>query len=194
MFEVEKRQLPLPVSNDATLCSNLSGIELLPLPKLPHREKDVLSLQNVRFGWKSPFPPETTGITLTLESAPTGSLVILAGSVGCGKSTFFKCLAGETPVLEGELFIKYPDLALCEETPWLANASIRSNIIGEDLSSTFDHDWYRTVVCACALDLDLKMMPAGDETSVGSKGSNLSGGQRQRIVSDRLYIDQCGLG
>ena len=85
-------------------------------------------------------------------------------------------------MLEGELFIKYPDLAFCDEEPWLSNASIRSNIVGDD-PSTFDPDWYRTVISACALDLDLKKMAAGDETSVGSKGSKLSGGQRQRIVS-----------
>ena len=142
----------------------------------------ILSLRNVQFGWKPCSPQETPGITLSLESSPTGSIIILVGPVGCGKSTFLKGLAGETPVLEGELFIKYPDLAFCDETPWLSNKSIRSNIAGDD-PSAFDLDWYRTVVSACALDLDLKKMAAGDETLVGSKGSKLSGGQRQRIVS-----------
>jgi ATP-binding cassette subfamily C (CFTR/MRP) protein 1 len=142
----------------------------------------VLSLRNVRFAWRSPCPTKTPGITLSFESSPTGTLIILVGPVGCGKSTFLKGLAGETPILEGELFIKHPDLAFCDETPWLSNASIRSNIAGDD-PSTFDPDWYGTVVSACALDPDLKKMAAGDETPVGSKGSNLSGGQRQRIVS-----------
>lgn len=123
-----------------------------------------------------------------LENSPSGNLVILVGPVGCGKSTFLKGLAGETPVLEGELFVKYPNLAFCDDTPWLSNSSIRSNIVGEDMSAVFDPDWYRTVVSACALELDIKKMPAGDETLVGSKGSKLSGGQRQRIVSDCFYL------
>lgn len=123
-----------------------------------------------------------------LENSPSGNLVILVGPVGCGKSTFLKGLAGETPVLEGELFVKYPNLAFCDDTPWLSNSSIRSNIVGEDMSALFDLDWYRTVVSACALELDIKKMPAGDETLVGSKGSKLSGGQRQRIVSDCFYL------
>ncbi|CAG8893204.1 unnamed protein product [Penicillium egyptiacum] len=182
---LDKRQLPQPVSAHSISTDSISGIELRPLPKSSHTQKEViLSLRNVRFGWKSPSPPETPGITLKLESSPTGTVIILVGPVGCGKSTFLKGLAGETPVLEGELFIKYPDLAFCDETPWLSNASIQNNIVGQD-PSTFDPDWYHTVVRACALDLDLKKMAAGDKTSVGSKGSKLSGGQRQRIAIAR---------
>ncbi|OQE14835.1 hypothetical protein PENFLA_c035G01769 [Penicillium flavigenum] len=182
---LDKRQLPRPVSTHSLTTGNISGIELCPLPQGLYTQKEVvLSLQNVRFGWKSPSPPETPGITLKLESSRTGTIIILVGPVGCGKSTFLKGLAGETPVLEGELFIMYPDLAFCDETPWLSNASIRNNIVGEN-PSTFDSDWYRTVVSACALDLDLKKMAAGDQTSVGSKGSKLSGGQRQRIAIAR---------
>jgi ABC-type bacteriocin/lantibiotic exporter with double-glycine peptidase domain len=193
MFYTEKRQLSQSLSTHSIPTGSLSAIELRPLPKSPNMQKEViLSLQNVRFGWKSPSLTETPGITLSFQSSSTGTVVILVGPVGCGKSTFLKGLAGETPVLEGELFIKYPDLAFCDEAPWLSNASIRSNIVGHD-SSAFDLEWYRTVVSACALDLDLKKMPAGDETSVGSKGSRLSGGQRQRIVSCFILCLYCPL-
>ncbi|GIJ97989.1 hypothetical protein Aspvir_000097 [Aspergillus viridinutans] len=138
---LEKRQLPESLSTQSTSFSNISGIELSPLSQHPHSEKGVvLSLQNVRFGWKSPYVPETNGITLTLKDAPSGNLVILVGPVGC---------------------------------------------VGQDSSPTYDPDWYRTVLSACALDLDLKKMPASDETLVGSKGSKLSGGQRQRIAIAR---------
>ncbi|KAJ5285483.1 ABC transporter [Penicillium chrysogenum] len=182
---LDQRRLPQPVSAHSISTDIISGLELCPLPKSPQTQKEVvLSLQNVRFGWNSPSPSETHGITLKLESSPAGTVVILVGPVGCGKSTFLKGLAGETPVLEGEIFIKYPDLAFCDETPWLCNASIQNNIVGEGLS-TFDPNWYHTVVRACALDLDFKKMTAGDKTSVGSKGSKLSGGQRQRIAIAR---------
>ncbi|KAJ6175652.1 hypothetical protein N7485_002566 [Penicillium canescens] len=183
---LEKRKLPQILSTNSTSSNSLSGIELSTFTQPSHSEKGVvLSLKNVKFGWKSPSAPETSGITLMMENAPSGNLVILVGPVGCGKSTFLKGLAGETPVLEGELFVKYPNLAFCDDTPWLSNSSIRSNIVGEDTSAVFDPDWYRTVVSACALELDIKKMPAGDETLVGSKGSKLSGGQRQRIAIAR---------
>ena len=148
----------------------------------------VLSLNNVHFGW-NPSLPDKSRISLTLKSSPNGTLVMIVGAVGSGKSTFLRGIAGETPVLEGELFIKDPDLAFCEQTSWLTNTSIRENIIGEVLSSVFDAQWYHTVVRACGLEPDLKRMPAGDETLVGSKGAKLSGGQKQRIVSLRfLYV------
>ncbi|KAF4768608.1 hypothetical protein HAV15_002643 [Penicillium sp. str.  len=179
---LDKRRLPQVVSTQS-ISSNISTIELSPFPESAGIPTEVvLSLRNVRFGWKSSSPPETPGITLSLESSPTGTVIILVGPVGCGKSTFLKGLAGETPVLEGELFIKYPDLAFCDETPWLSNGSVQENIVGED-PSAFDSDWYRTVISACALDVDIKRMVVGDNTSVGSKGSKLSGGQRQRIVT-----------
>lgn len=147
----------------------------------------LVSLQNARFGWNS-SPSDSAGITLNLSPSPLGTLVAIVGPVGSGKSTFLKGLANETSVLDGEAFIKYPDLAFCEQTPWLTNTTIRENIIGENTATEFDPSWYSTVVSACALDSDLKKMPAGDQTFVGSKGSKLSGGQKQRIVSAKYGL------
>ncbi|CAG8303457.1 unnamed protein product [Penicillium salamii] len=182
---LDKRRLPQTISSHSIPTSNVSTIELSPLPKIASMANEVIiSLRNVRFGWNPLSLPKTPGITLNVEYSPTGTIIIVIGSVGCGKSTFLKGLAGETPVLEGELFMKYPEMAFCDETPWLSNASIRENIVRED-PSAFDSEWYHIVISACALDLDLKKMVAGDKTSVGSKGSKLSGGQRQRIAIAR---------
>ncbi|KAJ5758005.1 uncharacterized protein N7511_006699 [Penicillium nucicola] len=184
---LEKRTLSEPLSTYSTSASSLSGINLPQISPLPRGGKGevIISLKNVKFGWKSPSAPETNGIDLTMETSSSGRLVMIVGPVGCGKSTFLKGLAGETPVLEGDLFVKYPNLAFCDDTPWLSNSSIRSNIVGEDTSVTIDPVWYQTVIHACALDVDIQKMPARDETLVGSKGSKLSGGQRQRVAIAR---------
>lgn len=40
---------------------------------------------------------------------------------------------------------------------------------------------YNTAVRVSALERDFTLMPAGDQTEIGEKGSNLSGGQKQRV-------------
>ncbi|KAJ5356748.1 ABC transporter integral membrane type 1 [Penicillium concentricum] len=182
---VERRKLIQPEGYTPALPTDSSEFELGARGISSENQSDMLiSLQNARFGWNS-SPSDSAGITLNPSPSPLGTLVAIVGPVGSGKSTFLKGLANETSVLDGEVFIKYPDLAFCEQTPWLTNTTIRENIIGENSSAAFDADWYSTVVSASALDSDLKKMPAGDQTSVGSKGSKLSGGQKQRIAIAR---------
>jgi ATP-binding cassette subfamily C (CFTR/MRP) protein 1 len=71
-------------------------------------------------------------------------------------------------------------IALCDQTPWHVNGTVQQSIIGV---SDFDQRWYAAVVRSCALDEDLRLLPQGDQTQIGSKGIALSGGQSQRIVS-----------
>ncbi|KAE8407397.1 multidrug resistance-associated protein [Aspergillus pseudonomiae] len=187
---IERRQIAQIAGRPPLLSPSSSTIELPTLeqhvasPVLEKQPDIVLSLNNVHFGWKDSLPDKPR-LSLTLRSSPNGNLVMIVGPVGSGKSTFLRGLAGETPVLEGELFMKYPDLAFCEQASWLTNTSIRESIIGENLSFLFDSEWYHTVVRACGLEPDLKRLPAGDQTLVGSKGAKLSGGQKQRIAIAR---------
>lgn len=52
------------------------------------------------------------------------------------------------------------------------------NIVG---FSSFDAVRYAEVIHATMLAEDLKTLPAGDSTVIGTKGISLSGGQRQRV-------------
>jgi ABC-type multidrug transport system fused ATPase/permease subunit len=55
---------------------------------------------------------------------------------------------------------------------------VRENIL---FGKPYDEEQYNTAVRVSALERDFELMPAGDMTEIGEKGSNLSGGQKQRV-------------
>lgn len=188
VLHTEKRGFPQSALESSISARNTSDSALGSIQGPVETNHTVMSLQNVRFSWNS-SPSDRAGTTLKIDSCPMGTLVLVVGSVGSGKSTFLKGIAGETPMMEGDYFVKYPDLAFCDQTPWLVNASIKENIVGNSICA-LDHEWYRTVIDACSLDTDFIRMPEGDQTLVGSQGAKLSGGQKQRIVSGSFILYQ----
>ena len=145
----------------------------------------AISVRDAVFGWSTqfendnPLPADSHG--LTFEIPGQGSLTVITGPVGCGKSTILKAILGETHFLQGRVMMSTPEVAYCSQDPWITNGSIRENIIGAS-DAFINAEWYSAVLTACALDTDLGHLPNGDGTLVGSKGVKLSGGQRQRIV------------
>jgi ABC-type multidrug transport system fused ATPase/permease subunit len=123
-----------------------------------------------------------------------GDLNIIAGPTGSGKTSLLMALLGEMKLVEGHIFIPggsvrqelRPDpstgltesVAYCAQQPWLVNDTIKENIL---FASPFDQGRYTAVLVACALERDLEILDAGDQTLVGEKGIALSGGQKQRI-------------
>ncbi len=78
-------------------------------------------------------------------------------------------------------------IAYASQEPWIFSATIRQNIL---CGSNYDAQRYKRVVKASALDKDFILLPLGDQTAVGEKGTSLSGGQKARINLARcLYVD-----
>ncbi|KAI9729966.1 MAG: hypothetical protein M1834_006164 [Cirrosporium novae-zelandiae] len=141
-----------------------------------------------------------------------GKLNVVAGPTGSGKTSLLMALLGEMSLVEGRVLLPggigredmRPDpmtgltesVAYCAQQAWLVNATIKQNII---FASPFDEARYRSVLWACALERDLDILDAGDQTLVGEKGIALSGGQKQRISlaralysnSRHLLLDDC---
>lgn len=120
-------------------------------------------------------------------SIQPGSFTLVAGKVGSGKTVLLRGLLGQLQT-KGYLKVYGAGAAYCAQTPWLMNATVRSNILGQ---SAMDNDWYKTVVSACALDRDLAQPPNGDMSLIGPNGLSLSGGQKQRIVRFPPAGDPC---
>eukprot|EP00644_Phytophthora_capsici_P007557 jgi/Phyca11/566589/estExt2_Genewise1.C_PHYCAscaffold_210497 len=162
----------------ATEASN--GSESLP--------KGSLLIENARFCWSAANSYlETTkafsldGVNLHVDS---GSLVMVVGTVGAGKSSLLQALLGEMKMTSGRMDIT-GEIAYVSQEAWIRNASLRDNIVFE---GEFDSERYQNVLTASQLALDLEALPSGDRTEIGERGINLSGGQKARVsVARALY-------
>ncbi|KAH8658409.1 hypothetical protein BX600DRAFT_469082 [Xylariales sp. PMI_506] len=119
-----------------------------------------------------------------------GSLTVLCGAVGTGKTTLAKAILGELAPQSGTISVSSTLIGYCAQKPWLVNASIKDNICGPLPDSEIDTEWYNTVLRACDLEEDLAQISGGDTGLIGSRGTTLSGGQKQRVALARAIYSR----
>ena len=151
-----------------------------------------LKVKNCTFSWKRPEATpkveselsamKETQKTWTLKdinmSCKAGELIIVIGSVGCGKTALFMGLLKEICTLEGSI-AKNGKIAFAGEEPWIISGTIRENIL---MGITYEEEWYNKVIKACSLERDLDLFKEyRDQTMIGDRGITLSGGQKARI-------------
>ncbi|PTB37966.1 hypothetical protein M441DRAFT_60292 [Trichoderma asperellum CBS 433.97] len=130
---------------------------------------------------------------------PRDGLTVIYGPTGSGKSTLLKLMTGDNLPVSGKVSTADRHIAFCDQPPWIANLSIRDNIVG---ARPFDEKLYYTVLDTCALDRDIRELAEGDQHMCGLNGVSVSGGQRVRIALARtLYsraniviLDDCFVG
>lgn len=129
---------------------------------------------------------------------PRGQLTLLSGATGSGKSSLLLALLGEMERVQGQIVLSkstrieagtglYYSVAYAAQSPWLQHATIQDNIL---FGSPFDQERYRAVIKACALERDLELFDAGDQTEIGEKGISLSGGQKARVALARAVYSR----
>ncbi|KAL7790898.1 P-loop containing nucleoside triphosphate hydrolase protein [Trichoderma ceciliae] len=160
--------------------SRKSSIELRPLDR-QNEEGIRISIAGGDFAWKE--KKVLSNISVSFSQAQSGSLTIIVGPIGSGKSSLLKAILGETSSTGGRVSLSTPSIAFCDQTPWVMNATILDNIVAE--SGQPEDKWFDTVVEACDLAQDLSRLPDGISTIVGDKGVKLSGGQKQRLAIAR---------
>ncbi|XP_071395438.1 ATP-binding cassette sub-family C member 10 [Centroberyx affinis] len=119
-----------------------------------------------------------------------GSLVVVVGKVGCGKSSLLAALTGELNRLGGAVFVEGREggFGLASQEPWIQHATVRDNVL---FGREYDQTFYQAVIEACALSDDLNVLPSGDRTEVGENGVTLSGGQKARLALARaVYMEK----
>ncbi|KAJ3031913.1 UNVERIFIED_CONTAM: hypothetical protein HDU68_010872 [Siphonaria sp. JEL0065] len=123
------------------------------------------------------------GITLNIKK---GSLTVVVGRVGAGKSSLAQAVIGDM-LHVGGIAKAFGRIGYSPQAAWLQNASLRNNILFGD---SFDEKRYNEVVQCCSLTKDLELLPHGDQSDIGEKGVTLSGGQAARVnLARAVYSD-----
>lgn len=142
------------------------------------RSTGTIEIKDASFAPGFDKPHLLKQISMRLEP---GSLTVITGTVGSGKSNLLLSLLGQLTCVEGSVRVD-GKFGYVPQTPWCAHGTVRDNIL---FGKPWNEKRYRAVIYACALERDLGLLEYSDLTEIGERGMNLSGGQRQRIATAR---------
>lgn len=149
-------------------------------------------------GVRSTYDGEVEALRGMSFAVPAGSLTVVEGSNGSGKSTMLSVLLRLTPVEEGAVFVdgipvdefdlsSYRScFAYVPQEIHLFDASVRENILFGRPDATDDEIF--EAARAAFFDEVVAQMPDGYETVIGEGGASLSGGQARRLMLARAAL------
>ena len=143
------------------------------------------------------YPDSSNGIEDVNLTLKRGTVTVITGRIGSGKTTLVRALLGLLPVESGEIrwngnlisspgdYFVPPRCSYTAQVPRLFSNTLRNNILlGLNRS---DDEVYQATKLA-VMDRDLEELDDDLETMVGARGVKLSGGQAQRTAAARMFI------
>ena len=202
------RQVPVSVDRLVALMQDVPPSALVahgptgltgPLPEQPPVAPigvDRLQTLEVRdLGYR--FPDTGRGFEDVSFTIPRGSMTVITGRIGSGKTTLVRALQGLLPPDAGEIrwngrqierpdtFFVPPRSAYTPQAPRLFSESLRDNILLGLPEDSVDLD---AALRAAVMEADIATLDDGLETMVGVRGVKLSGGQVQRGATARMFV------
>ncbi|KAL1697496.1 P-loop containing nucleoside triphosphate hydrolase protein [Schizophyllum commune] len=156
--------------------------------------KDKIGFKNATFAWSDDtggsLTPSKRNFLLKIEGEvlfKKGVVNLIVGPTGAGKTSLLMALLGEMHFIPSvpDSWYNLPrenGVAYAAQESWVLSDTIKNNII---FGAPWDEERYKKVLYQCALERDLQLFDAGDNTEVGEKGLTLSGGQKARITLAR---------
>lgn len=145
-------------------------------PKVNNIGDEGVKVSDATFLWQRK-PEYKVALKNINFSAKKGELTCIVGKVGSGKSALIQSLLGDLIRVKGYAAV-HGSVAYVSQVAWIMNGTVKDNII---FGHKYDPEFYELTIKACALAIDLSMLPDGDQTLVGEKGISLSGGQKARL-------------
>ncbi|KAH9851387.1 multidrug resistance-associated ABC transporter [Lenzites betulinus] len=180
--------------------------ENAPIPRVDSvrmlHDDNLLGIKNTSFTWTNDDATIETPASTNSGARPgrrfvlnidgellfkRGRTNLIIGPTASGKTSLLMALLGEMHARPGgpESFASLPragGVAYAAQESWVLSDTIRNNIL---FNSPYDESRYVKVIKQCALERDLSLFDAGDQTEVGEKGITLSGGQKARVTLAR---------
>lgn len=163
---------------------------------IPEDAPHSVALERVRYSYPDSAVRQLNIGTLSLKA---GERVLVAGAVGCGKSTMLKVLAGLYRPAEGRVRLGDADMwaiepqLLASQVGYLPQAvhlfkgSLRSNLA---FSGTSGDSRLLKIARDLGVDAIAAQSAQGMDLSLSEGGEGLSGGQKQLVALARVVINR----
>ncbi len=202
---VASRQAFACIDREVEIENTPGGTEGIYTGKQPVQALDLVELADVDFRYEKELPLALDGIDLRLKRGEKAAVV---GSVGSGKSTLIKIVAGLMPPVDGKARVNGQDLKLCDINDYRARIGYipqESTLFSESVADnvafgrSIDRDRVIESLDMAQVKEEMEALPNGIEEVLGQKGLTVSGGQKQRLAiaralagnPDLLLMDDC---
>ncbi len=152
---------------------------------------EAIELKKVDFSFSDDERKALTNIALTLNRGERAAIV---GSVGSGKTTLIKLIAGIIPPTSGEITVngkRLIDLDLTEYRSRVGYIPQEATLFSESVADnvrfgrSIDDNGLNVALEMARIKSEIDSMPSGVNQLLGQRGLSVSGGQKQRIAIAR---------
>jgi len=206
----ERMAALLPGQSNAVLVAHRPLYLRGPTPDLPKREREPLERLQAR-GLTYVYVDSGRGVKGVDVDLRRGTLTVVTGRIGSGKTTLARALLGLLPKQAGEItwngrqvedpaaFFIPRRSAYVPQAPRLFSQTLRANVLmgatppTHPTNGAVPGDGLARALWSAVLDEDARGFDKGLDTQVGTRGVRLSGGQAQRAAAARAFAQEAEL-